>query len=171
MAWATIHATFGLPQPVPHMFGIWQRGISAIFKYLVLLGATATCWSLWRNRNSPTFQYKQPSFLQVTFHNFALASHMGYPPKANYTGFSCSGIQEIDTNGRGFFFTQAYGQRVQSRDLQLLVCILSPILRLCVFFAEARIFFQVVPYNFDVTIIEFNNKIPLLKKLWSMQDI
>ena len=35
----------------------------------------------------------------------------------------------------------------------------------------AWIYFQVVPYNLDVTIIEFNNKIPLSKKLRSTRDI
>jgi len=53
MVWASMHATFGLPQPhsMPHMFGIWQRGISAIFEYLVLHESTATCWSLWRKNS------------------------------------------------------------------------------------------------------------------------
>ena len=33
------------------------------------------------------------------------------------------------------------------------------------FFAEARIFFQVVPYNLDVTIIEFKKKKSLFEKI------
>jgi len=68
--WAIIHAAFGLAQPrsVSNMFGSWLVSFKKEFKPLVLLGAAATCWSLWLSRNNLVFEKKQyHSPLQVIF--------------------------------------------------------------------------------------------------------
>ena len=69
MIWAVIYAAFGISQPrsVPNMFGTWLTGINHNLKHLVLLGAAATCWSLWLCKNGVIFENKQYSFLQVIF--------------------------------------------------------------------------------------------------------
>src|SRR6185312_5185138 len=47
------------------MFGHWLDGIQSNLKPLILLGASALCWSLWLCRNAFIFQNKHTSFLQV----------------------------------------------------------------------------------------------------------
>jgi hypothetical protein len=58
LVWAIIHAAFGLPKhgSVSHMFGNWLRRNDSNLKSLVLLGAAATCLSVWLYRNALIFE-------------------------------------------------------------------------------------------------------------------
>ena len=70
VVWSVIHAASGLSQPhsVSNMFGSWLCGLSKDLKSLALLGAAATCWSLWLCRNDLVFEKKCTSFpLQVIY--------------------------------------------------------------------------------------------------------
>jgi len=50
------------------MFGSWLYGLSKEPKSLALLGAAATCWSLWLCRNDLVFEKKRTSSpLQVIY--------------------------------------------------------------------------------------------------------
>ncbi|EEE51773.1 hypothetical protein OsJ_33218 [Oryza sativa Japonica Group] len=64
--WSIIQAASGLPPPhcVAHMFGSWLDGIHNNLKSHVLLGAAATCWSLWLCRNNVVFD-KKKSYLHL----------------------------------------------------------------------------------------------------------
>jgi len=52
---------------VDDMFGHWLDGIRSNLKPLILLGASALCWSLWLCRNAFIFENKHTSFLQVIY--------------------------------------------------------------------------------------------------------
>jgi len=49
------------------MFGNWLNGIPKVYQPLVLVGAVALCWSVWRCRNAVVFYNKKHSFLRVIF--------------------------------------------------------------------------------------------------------
>ena len=55
--WSIIQVASCLAKPcsVSNMFGNWTQGISKLYKPLVLLGAAATCWSIWLCRNDIVF--------------------------------------------------------------------------------------------------------------------
>ena len=68
--WSVIQAASGLSQPhsVSSMFGSWLCGLSKELKSLALLGAAATCRSLWLCRNDLVFENKRTSSpLQVIY--------------------------------------------------------------------------------------------------------
>jgi hypothetical protein len=68
--WSMIHAALGLSQPrsVFNIFGSWLWGLEKYLKSLILLGAAATCWSLWLCRNDIIFRNKHNTFpLQVIY--------------------------------------------------------------------------------------------------------
>ena len=69
MVRASVYAAWGISKPrnVFSMFGSRLNGLSKNFKLLVLVGATALCWSIWLCRNTVVFYNKQSSFLQVIF--------------------------------------------------------------------------------------------------------
>ena len=69
LVWASVYAAWGLPKlsGVSNMFENWLNGISKDYKPLVLVGAAALCWSVWRCRNAMVFYNKRHSFLQVIF--------------------------------------------------------------------------------------------------------
>ena len=69
MVWALVYAAWGIPEPqnMTSMFGNWLNGIPKEFKPLVLLGAAALCWSVWRCRNAEVFDNKRSFFLQVIY--------------------------------------------------------------------------------------------------------
>ncbi|WVZ53298.1 hypothetical protein U9M48_004264 [Paspalum notatum var. saurae] len=94
--WAIIHAAFGLAQPrsVSNMFGSWLVSFKKEFKPLVLLGAAATCWSLWLSRNNLVFEKKQ-------YHS---PLQLGYSLEAIFLGFSYSGVSVFGTGGQGVFY-------------------------------------------------------------------
>jgi hypothetical protein len=49
--------TFNIDVPisVAHICKGWATGIGNQFRKLVLVGATALCWTLWTNRNDMMF--------------------------------------------------------------------------------------------------------------------
>jgi hypothetical protein len=47
-----------LPHSVSNMFGTWLRGLDKDKKSLVLVGAPAICWVIWRCRNDMVFDRK-----------------------------------------------------------------------------------------------------------------
>lgn len=65
VAWSVIHAASGLfpPQSMSHMFGGSLWGIRMDLKRQVLLGAAATCWSLWLCSNDVVFDKKNNHLL------------------------------------------------------------------------------------------------------------
>ena len=70
VVWSVFQAASGLSQPhsVSNMFGSWLCGLSKELKSLTLLGAAATCWSLWLCRNDLVFEKKHTcSLLQVIY--------------------------------------------------------------------------------------------------------
>ena len=69
MVWASVYEAWGIPKPrnMSNMFGSWLNGIPKEFKQLVLLGAAALCWSVWRCRNAVVFDNKKSSFLQAIY--------------------------------------------------------------------------------------------------------
>ena len=69
LVWASVYAAWGLPKPssVSNMFGNWLIGTPKDYKSLVLVGAAALCWSVWRCRNAVVFYNKKHSFLRVIF--------------------------------------------------------------------------------------------------------
>jgi hypothetical protein len=70
LVWAVIHAAFGLlkPRSMRHIFGQWWlMGFIDEFKFLVLFGIAAICWSLWLTRNAFIFVNKQTYFLRFIF--------------------------------------------------------------------------------------------------------
>jgi hypothetical protein len=60
VVWSCIQAALNLPQPrsISHLFGSWLRGFQKDLKPLILLGAVATCWSLWLCRNNLVLEKK-----------------------------------------------------------------------------------------------------------------
>ena len=88
------------------MFGSWLYGLSKEPKSLALLGAAATCWSLWLCRNDLVFEKKRTSSPLRTGYllDYTLAPYMGYLTEANFTRFGCSGISTIGVGGQGVFY-------------------------------------------------------------------
>jgi hypothetical protein len=57
-----------LPHSVSNIFGTWLWGLDKDKKLLVLAGAAATCWVIWRCRNDVVFDRKVvPSPSQVIY--------------------------------------------------------------------------------------------------------
>ena len=53
---------------IPHLFGSCLRGFQKDLKPIIILGAAATCWSIWLCRNDLVFEKKLVySPLQVVF--------------------------------------------------------------------------------------------------------
>ena len=59
----------GLTKPcsVSHLYGGWLRGFSKELKPLLLLGAAATCWSLWLSRNDIVYEKKKNMFFECKY--------------------------------------------------------------------------------------------------------
>jgi hypothetical protein len=55
--WREVQVTFNIDVPisVAHICKGWATGIGNQFRKLVLVGATALCWTLWTNRNDMMF--------------------------------------------------------------------------------------------------------------------
>jgi hypothetical protein len=74
-----------------------------------MLGAAATCWSIWLCRNDLVFEKKTYLLsLADSFFGNPLATHMGYPPKALRTGFGVEGIATMMQVATAFF-SRAHG--------------------------------------------------------------
>lgn len=63
LVWSVIHMAYNLqpPQNVTHMFGCWLTCVPKDMRNLVLMGATALCWSIWLSRNGVIFDNKMVS--------------------------------------------------------------------------------------------------------------
>jgi hypothetical protein len=60
---------------IPHLFGSWLRGFQKDLKPIIMLGAIATCWSIWLCRNDLVFEKKLVySPLQIVFSSNPLAT-------------------------------------------------------------------------------------------------
>ena len=68
--WRTVQFSFGLylPNSISHIFYGWLLGIDKKKSKLILVGASALCWTLWLSRNDMVFD-KSPSisYMQVIF--------------------------------------------------------------------------------------------------------
>jgi len=86
MVWAVVYVSCGLSKPhsVSNMFGTWLQGIRQDLKYLVLLGAAATCWAMWLCRNAMVFEKQINVIFVGYFLNFALAPYLGYSPEDRF---------------------------------------------------------------------------------------
>jgi hypothetical protein len=100
-----LHTTCVLPQPhsISHLFGSWLHGFQKDLKPLILLGATATCWSLWLCKNDLVFEKTCLLSLACGLFGNPLVAYIGHPPKALRTGFGAEGIETIDASGYGVF--------------------------------------------------------------------
>jgi hypothetical protein len=109
--WFIIHAAFGFSRPhsVSHMFGSWLWGIGKEKKQLVLLGAAATCWSLWLCRNSLVFDKKHNlSPLQVIFKIVHWLRSWAILQRPTSQDMVVAASQYLMLVAKGFF-TQAHG--------------------------------------------------------------
>jgi len=98
---------------VDDMFGHWLDGIESNLKPLILLGASALCWSLWLCRNAFIFENKHTSFLQVIY----LTTHW----LRTWAVLQKSSSQEVVVAASRYlaqvaneFFTRAHGLRIDS---------------------------------------------------------
>lgn len=109
--WSIIQAASGLPPPhcVAHMFGSWLDGIHNNLKSHVLLGAAATCWSLWLYRNNVVFDKKViSSHLQVIYsliHWLRIWAILQKPDSRDMVVAACQHLEKVVKE----FFTQGYG--------------------------------------------------------------
>jgi hypothetical protein len=68
--WRIVHVSFNLIPltSVHNLFIGWLEGIIRKLKYLILVGASAICWTIWLTRNDIVFdKVVAPSYLQVIF--------------------------------------------------------------------------------------------------------
>lgn len=65
LAWAVMHAAFDLPKPGSYLHGRWLMVVTDEFKFLVLLGEEATCWSVWLTRIAFTFKTNKLLFCRL----------------------------------------------------------------------------------------------------------
>ena len=63
LVWSVIHLASNLkpPRNVGHMFGSWLSCVPKEMRNLLLMGATALCWSIWLSRNGVIFDNKMVS--------------------------------------------------------------------------------------------------------------
>lgn len=63
LVWSVIHMAYNLqhPQNFNHMFGRWFTCVPKDMRNLLLMGATAICWSIWLSWNGTIFDNKMVS--------------------------------------------------------------------------------------------------------------
>jgi hypothetical protein len=93
------------------MFGSWLAGLYNNLKARVLLGVSATCWSLWLYRNNVVFNKISHifTFAGYTF-SYSLASYMAILQKSGSLDkvvAACLHLEKVVKK----FFTQGYGWR------------------------------------------------------------
>jgi len=86
------------------MYGTWLQGIRQDLKYLVLLGAAATCWAMWLCRNAMVFEKQINVIFVGYFLNFALAPLVGYSLEDRFAGYGCSSLTVPGEGGQGVFY-------------------------------------------------------------------
>ena len=88
------------------MFDSCLTGLAKDVKPLVLLGAPATCWSIWLNRNDMVFGKKKLLLLcrlSLKFSTGFVLISLVHPSEAGFIGFGCGGLRTIGTGGHMFF--------------------------------------------------------------------
>ena len=116
--WSIIQVASGLSQlhSVSSMFGSWLCGLSKELKSLALLGAAATCWSLWLCRNDLVFEKKRSSSpLQVIYSIIYWFRTQAILQKPTSQDLVVAATQQLARVTKKFF-TQAHGQQSQSPD-------------------------------------------------------
>ena len=105
LVWTSVYTAWGLPNPssVTNMFGNWLIGTLKDYKPLVLVGAAALCWSVWRCRNAVVFYKKKVFFLANYFYDYTFATNTGYPTTAFFAEYPCSDISFFGAGGQGIF--------------------------------------------------------------------
>ena len=68
--WKIVYLAIGLtpPKSISHMLGNWLSNFDNNERRVVLVGAAALCWAIWRCRNDIIFKKtKYSSFMQAVF--------------------------------------------------------------------------------------------------------
>lgn len=101
------------PHCVAHMFGSWFAGIYNNLKTHVLLGAYATCQSLWLYRNNVVFFYKNKLYLHLC--RLYILLFIGFVHRLSYRSLkpasrgmvvaACINLEKVVKE----FFTLGYG--------------------------------------------------------------
>jgi hypothetical protein len=104
-----------LPHSVSNMFGTWLWGLDKDKKSLVLAGAAATCWAIWRCRNNIVFNRKVvPSPSQVIYsviHWLRTWTILQKPGSRDMVLATCRRLEEV----LRVCFSQAHGWRSSLR--------------------------------------------------------
>ena len=82
------------------------------YKPLVLVGAAALCWSVWRCRNAMVFDNKKIFSLAGDLRDYTLVTNMGYPTTTLFAGHPCGGVAFFDLGGQGLFLPGCMGDRL-----------------------------------------------------------
>ena len=108
---------WGIPKPhnMPSMCGSWLNGISKEYKPLVLLGATALCWSVWLCRNAVVFDNKKSSFLQVIYSTTHWLRTWAILQKYTLQDKLVAASHFLAQVAKDFFFARAHGWRSSLR--------------------------------------------------------
>jgi hypothetical protein len=107
--WSMIHAALGLSQPcsVSNMFGSWQWGLEKDLKPLILLGAAATCSSLWLCRNDIIFSTFPLQVIYSIIHLLCTWAILQRPTSQDLVAAASLRLAQVVKE----FFTQAHGWR------------------------------------------------------------
>jgi hypothetical protein len=68
LVWQVVVCAFHLvrpPENVEDLFGAWIKSFLKTQRNLVLCGAAALCWTLWKTRNDACFNNKNQMILQM----------------------------------------------------------------------------------------------------------
>ena len=99
--WNQLYFTFGInpPRSVNHMLGSWLSGFSAQLRKMMLVGASALCWSVWLCRNEVVFQKVYPnSYMQVLYRGIYWArfwSQLSKEEAMNQIKRSCQQLEGV----------------------------------------------------------------------------
>jgi len=87
------------------MFGSWMSGLNKNLRSLSFLGAAATVWSLWLNRNDIVFEKKKIllSFAGYLYY-YPLATHVGCATEGRPTNYLDGGYAMFGASGQGIFY-------------------------------------------------------------------
>ena len=111
--WGLIFFAFGIPNPssTTNMFGSWMSGLNKNQRSLSFLGAAATVWSLWLNRNDIVFEKKRSSSpLQVIYTTIHWLRTWAALQKEDQRTTLMEATQCLAQVAKAFF-TQAHGWR------------------------------------------------------------
>ena len=94
MVWATVYAAWGIPKPhsIPSMFGNWTVGIPKEYKKLVLCRCGSLVLVCLALQKLCDFLQQTTIFFASYLLDYALATHVGYPSAASFSGYTCGGV-------------------------------------------------------------------------------